>query len=73
MGTDEGGRAPDQHTNAAALRAAALDRLREAETASRDPQRFERLVWSALDLLDRARNLSGDACGNPRPTPGKEE
>jgi hypothetical protein len=55
------------------LRAAALDRLREAEAASRDPKRFERLVWSALDLLDRARTLSGDASGNPRPTPEKKE
>jgi hypothetical protein len=74
MGMDEGGRARDgDHTKAAALRAAALDRLWEAEAASRDPERFERLVWSALDLLDLARALPGDATGNPRPVPGKEE
>jgi hypothetical protein len=74
MGMGEGGRARHGDSSAAALRAAALDRLREAESAaSRDPERFERLVWSALDLLDRARTLSGDATGNPRPFPGKEE
>ena len=69
----EGGRARHQDSSARALRAAALDRLREAEAASRDPKRFERLVWSALDLLDRARTLSGDASGNPRPAPEKKE
>ena len=45
---------------AEALRAEALLRLRQAEE-SRDPLRFERLVWSALELLDRARTLRADA------------
>jgi aquaporin Z len=57
---------------AAALRAAALERLRQAG-ASRDPARFERLAWSALGLLDRARALSADAPDGPRPVPSKEE
>ena len=59
----------------AALRAAALDRLREAE-ASRSSRRFEGLVWSALDLLDRARALpTAGPAGSPRPVPAdkKEE
>jgi len=66
------GRAPDGHTTAKALRAAALDLLRRAE-AGRDARRFNRLVRSALDLLDRARGLSGHTSGNPRPFRSKEE
>lgn len=57
---------------AAALRAAALDRLRQA-AASHDPERFEGLVWSALDLLDRARAVSGHRNGGPHPIASKEE
>ena len=75
MGDAEGARNQDQRKDAvAALRAAALDRLREAE-ASRGGRRFEGLVWSALDLLDRARTLSAAGpAGSPRPVPtGKKE
>ncbi len=71
MGDAERAQHQDQDT-VAALRAAALDRLREAE-ASRDARRFEGLVWSALDLLDRARALSAGPPGSPRPASNKEE
>jgi hypothetical protein len=73
MGDAERARNQDEET-VAALRAAALDRLREAE-ASRGGRRFEGLVWSALDLLDRARALSApQPAGSPRPaTSNKEE
>jgi aquaporin Z len=45
----------------AGLRAEAARRLREAAAAAedRDPRAFERLAWSALDLLERARRQSG--------------